>query len=163
MRYERHLSRGGLCDPVSSVLCDLTGSLSAYRSEWSGHRLLTGWVLYSTGLVHFFTRHTRYRSLSSLVHSLADVTHTRIRQPGLTKSRDTVTLFNLLKRDQDHVFSKSSCFKAQISNPCISIGSICPVTSTTSKLRFCAGAFSLMSLKELRTEHLLLKIVCDDN
>ena len=84
-------------------------------------------------------------------------------QPGLTKRRDTVTLFNLLKRDQDHVFSKFSCFKAQISNPCISIGSICRVTSTTSKLRFCAGAFSLMSLKELRTEHLLLKIVCDDN
>jgi hypothetical protein len=36
-------------------------------------------------------------------------------QPGLTKSRDTVTLFNLLKRDQDHVFSKFSSFKAQIS------------------------------------------------
>ena len=27
-------------------------------------------------------------------------------QPGLTKIRDTVTLFNLLKRDQGHVFSK---------------------------------------------------------
>ena len=25
--------KNGLCDPVSIVLCDLTGSLSAYRSE----------------------------------------------------------------------------------------------------------------------------------
>ena len=41
--------------------------------------------------------------------------NTLTQQPGLTKSRDTVTLFNLLKRDQDHVFSKCSCFKAQIS------------------------------------------------
>ena len=41
--------------------------------------------------------------------------YTVVAQPGLTKSRDTVTLFNLLKRDQDHVFSKFSCFKAQIS------------------------------------------------
>ena len=36
-------------------------------------------------------------------------------EPGLTKTRETVTLFNLLKRDQGHVglFSKF----------CISIGS----------------------------------------
>ena len=81
MRSELHLSRVGqarkkLPAPVSIVLCDLTGSWSAYRSEWSGHRLLTGWVLYSTGLVRFFTRRTLYRSLSSLVHSLAEsLTH----------------------------------------------------------------------------------------
>ena len=68
-----------------------------------------------------------------------------VMQPGLTKSRDTVTLFNLLKRDQGHVglFSKF----------CISIGSRLFVVSLsmTSKLRFCPGAFSLMSLMELRT------------
>ena len=34
--------------------------------------------------------------------------------------------------------------------------------STSSKLRFCPGAFSLMSLKELRTDYSLLKIVCDN-
>ena len=34
--------------------------------------------------------------------------------------------------------------------------------STSSKLRFRPGAFSLMSLMELRTDHSLLKIVCDN-
>ena len=63
--------------PVSSVLFALTGSRSAYRSEWSGHRLLTGWVLFSTGLDCFFRHtYTGYRSLSSLVNSLVDVTPT---------------------------------------------------------------------------------------
>ena len=75
---------------------------------------------------------------------------------GLTKIRDSVTLFILLKRDQGHVglFSKF----------CISIGSRLFVVSLsmTSKLRFCPGAFSLMSLMELRTDHSLLKIVCDN-
>ena len=70
--------------PVSSVLCALTGRWSAYRSEWSGHRLLTGWILYSTGLVCFFTRHTythththdTARSPRSSTHSLTSLPHT---------------------------------------------------------------------------------------
>ena len=63
----------------------------------------------------------------------------------------TLTLFNLLKRDQGHVglFSKF----------CISIGSRLFVVSLsmTSKLRFCPGAFSLMSLMELRTDIIVLE------
>ena len=61
-------------------------------------------------------------------------------QPGLTKIRDTVKLFNLLKRDQGHVFSKFSCQKAQISNPCISIGSICRVTKHDFQTKVMSGS-----------------------
>ena len=32
-KREKNCDVCGLCDPVSIVLCDLTGSLSAYRSE----------------------------------------------------------------------------------------------------------------------------------
>ena len=48
----------------------------------------------------------KYRALKS--HAFGGETHAiqpmHKLEPGLTKIRDTVTLFNLLKRDQGHVF-----------------------------------------------------------
>ena len=51
-------------------------------------------------------------------------------EPGLTKIRDTVTLFNLLKRDQGHVFSKF----------CISIVIICRVTKHDFQTKVPSGS-----------------------
>ena len=51
-------------------------------------------------------------------------------EPGLTKIRDTVTLFNLLKRDQGHVFSTFS----------ISNGSICRVTKHDFQTKVLSGS-----------------------
>ena len=74
----------------------------------------------------------------------------------------TVTSFNLLTRDRGHVFSKMSCQEAQISTHVFRLEVFVVSLSTTSKLMFCPGAFSLMSLKELHKDNLLLKIECDN-
>ena len=60
----------------------------------------------------------------------AMVACTAYRQPGLTKIRDTVTLCNLLKCDQGHVFFKE----------CISIGSICRVTKHDFQTKVLSGS-----------------------
>ena len=71
---------------------------------------------------------------SLCVFALLDANLVLYVQPGLTKIRDTVTLFNLLKRDQGHVFSKF----------CISIGSICRVTAKFRKY------VSLITLQKIK-------------
>ena len=87
--------------------------------------------------------------------------HHRTYQPGLTKIRDTVTLFNLLKVIRDTYFQNFRVKKHKFQTHVFQLGVFVVSLSTTSKLRLCPGAFSLMSLEELRTEH-LLKIVCDN-
>ena len=70
----------GQCSLAGVTAFTLTGSGSAYRSQWGGHRFLTAWLLYSCTQHNSFNTslnwHATARSPRSFTHTVTSLTHT---------------------------------------------------------------------------------------